>query len=63
MGGPDIIGNVGDLLNVLEANCSSKYFLNCGMFSGVAENGNFLGRGGGVRPTDGLVLICATSLV
>ena len=58
VGGPDMVGNGGDLLNVLEANCSSKYFLSCDMFSGVAENGNFVDRGGGVRSTDRLVLTC-----
>ena len=50
--------NGGDLLNVLEANCSSKYFLSCDTFSGVAENGNFVGHGGGVQSTDRLVLTC-----
>ena len=63
VGGPDMVGNGGDLLNALEANCSIKYFLNCGTFSGVAENGNCVGRGGGVRSTDALVLTYAMFLL
>ena len=62
-GGLEIVGNGGDLLNVLEANCSSKYFSSCGTFSGVVESGNFVGLGGGVWSTDGLVLTCAMFLL
>ena len=57
--GGSMVGNGGDLLNVLEANCSSRYFSSCGTFSGVAENGNFVDCGGGVQSTDRLVLTCA----
>ena len=55
-----IVGKGADLLNVLVANWSSKYFLSLGMFSGVGAYGNLSGRFGGLVRSIGSFVMADT---